>query len=244
MKYMFRHVTRGIRGGPRPEMTFGNVMHSTIREFVGEVRKGRKVSLEDLLSIYDREWSSAGFPDEYHEEEYRKAGREQLEGFHRRYLAAPAEVLHQEKGFELPLPHDVVVTGRIDQINRLGGGEVEIVDYKTGRPRTEKQAREDLQLSVYALAAHEVLDLDASRLAFYNLMTNESVAGTRDAKSLAETRDRIAAVADEIRAREFSPRRGFGCNRCDFRPLCPAHEQLVSFGTGDPLATPENPFTT
>jgi RecB family exonuclease len=208
-------------------------MHTTIREFVGEVRKGHKVSLEDLLSIYEREWSSAGFPDEYHEEEYRKAGREQLTAFHRSYLAAPADVLHQEKVFELPLAHDVVVTGRIDQIKRLGGGEVEIVDYKTGKPRDEKQAAEDLQLIVYALAAREVLDLEPARLVFYNLMTNEAVAGTRDAKSLAETRDRIAAVADQIRAGEFPARRGYGCGRCDFKPLCPAHEQLVSIRTGD-----------
>jgi DNA helicase II / ATP-dependent DNA helicase PcrA len=232
MKYLFRHVW-GIRGGPRPETTFGNVMHSTIREFVSAYRKGGKVSLEDLWMIYDREWSSAGFPDDYHEEEYRRAGREQLEVFHRRYTAAPPEALHQEKGFELPLPDDVVVTGRIDQINRMADGGIEIVDYKTGKPRSEKQAEDDLQLSVYALAAREVLDLEPGRLVFYNLMTNEEVAGTRDTKALAETRDRIAAVADQIRAREFPARHGFGCNRCDYRPLCPAHEQLITIRSGD-----------
>jgi RecB family exonuclease len=127
----------------------------------------------------------------------------------------------------------VMVTGRIDQINRLGDGEVEIVDYKTGRPRTEKQAGEDLQLGVYALAAREILDLEPARLVFYNLMTNEGVAGTRDAKALAETRDRIAAVADQIRARDFPPRPGYGCSRCEYKPLCPAHEQLISIQSTD-----------
>jgi putative RecB family exonuclease len=232
MKYLFRYVW-GIRGGPRPETTFGNVMHTTIREFVAEVRKGRKVSLEDLWSIYDREWSSAGFPDEYHEEEYRKAGREQLEAFHRLYAAAPADVLHQEKSFELPLEHDVVVTGRIDQIDRLSDGQVEIIDYKTGKPRSQKHADEDLQLGIYALAAREVLEMEPARLVFYNLMTNEAVAGVRDAKALAETRDRIASVADQIRAHEFPARPGYGCSRCDFKPLCPAHEQFIAIRSGD-----------
>ncbi len=52
-------------------------------------------------------------------------------------------------------------------------GEVEIVDYKTGKPKTDAQARNDLQLGIYALAAREDLELDPARLVYYNLQTNE-----------------------------------------------------------------------
>jgi RecB family exonuclease len=227
MRYMFQYVW-GIRGGAHAMATFGNVMHRTIKEFVAEHGKRKKFSFEEVCAIYDREWSAAGFIDEYHEQEYRKAGREQLEAFHRSYCGAPADVLHQEKTFELPLEHDVIVTGRMDQVNRLDGNQVEIIDYKTGRPKDVKSAAKDLQLGVYALAAEEVLDLDPVRLVFYNLMTNEAVAGTRDARALKETKEKIGEVADLIRAREFSAKPGFGCGFCDYKPLCPAHEQLIS----------------
>ena len=235
MRYMFQYVW-GIRGGAHAMATFGNVMHRTIKEFVAECGKRKKVSLEEVLGIYDREWSAAGFIDDYHEEEYRKAGRDQLEAFHRSYSGAPADVLYQEKTFELSLEHDVIVTGRMDQVNRLDGDRVEIIDYKTGRPKDAKAAAKDLQLGVYALAAEEVLDLDPVRLVFYNLMTNEAVAATRDAKALKETREKIAEVADLIRAREFSAKPGFGCGFCDYKPLCPAHEQLISIRTAQPQA--------
>jgi DNA helicase-2/ATP-dependent DNA helicase PcrA len=227
MKYLFQNVW-SIRGGPHATMTFGSVMHTTIKEFVGETRKRRKISFEDVAMIYDRQWSSAGFPDDYLEAEYRKAGREQLESFHRSHTAAPPDVLHQERGFELPLEHNVVVTGRMDQINDIGDGAVEIVDYKTGKPKDAKKADESLQLGVYALAAREVLELDAQRLVFYNLTTNEAVATTRDAKALAQTKQTIREVADRIRAGDFGARPGFVCRNCDYKPLCPAHEQLVS----------------
>ncbi|HXA78218.1 MAG TPA: ATP-dependent DNA helicase [Candidatus Acidoferrales bacterium] len=227
MKYMFQYVW-DIRGGPHAQMTFGNVMHATIREFVAMMRKHGRVQIDEVIAIYEREWSSAGFPDEYQEGEYRKAGREQLEAFHRSFTAAPPEVLHQEKGFELPLEHNVVVTGRMDQVNRLSESEVEIVDYKTGRPRDAKKAAEDLQLSIYALAAREVLDLAPGRLVFHNLVNNEAVHSTRDAKSLTATKARIAEVADRIRAGDFSVKPGFACGYCDYKPLCPAHEQLIS----------------
>jgi putative RecB family exonuclease len=181
-----------------------------------------------VIAIYEREWSSAGFPDEYQEGEYRKAGREQLAAFHRSFAASPPEVIHQEKTFELPLEHDVVVTGRMDQVNRLSELEIEIVDYKTGRPRDAKKAAEDLQLSIYALAAREVLELTPARLVFYNLVNNEAVGSTRDVKSLGATKARIAEVADRIRAGDFSAKPGFACGYCDYKPLCPAHEQLIS----------------
>jgi len=203
-------------------------MHTTIREFVAEARKKRRVPLEELLAIYEREWSSAGFPDEYQEQEYRKAGREQLEAFHRSFTAEPPDVIFQEKPFELALEHDVVVTGRIDQVNRLSGRKVEIVDYKTGKVRDAKKAAEDIQLSIYALAAREVLDLEPERLVFYYLVNNEAVATTRDAKSLAAAKEKIAEVADQIRAQDFPAKPSYMCGYCDYKPLCPAHEQLIS----------------
>jgi DNA helicase-2/ATP-dependent DNA helicase PcrA len=227
MKYLFQNMW-SIRGGPRATMTFGSVMHTTIKEFAGGMAKHGKFSFEDVMAIYDREWRSMGFPDDYQEEEYRKAGREQLQDFHRAYAAAPPDLLHQEKSFELHLDHDVIVKGRMDQINSLGSKAVEIVDYKTGKPKDAKRAKDSLQLSVYAMAAEEVLELKPERLVFYNLTTNEAVATKRDTKALAKTKQTIYEVAGQIRAGEFPPKPTFLCASCEYKPLCPAHEQLIS----------------
>jgi putative RecB family exonuclease len=78
-----------------------------------------------------------------------------------------------------------------------------------------------------------VLDLTPGRLVLYNLSNNEAVVSTRDAKSLAATKEKIAEVADQIRAGDFSAKPSlFGCAYCDFKPLCPAHEHLVSIQPG------------
>jgi DNA helicase II / ATP-dependent DNA helicase PcrA len=227
MQYLFQNVW-SIRGGPRATMTFGSVMHTTIKEFAGGMAKNGRFSFQEVMAAYDREWYSLGFPDDYQEEEYRKAGREQLQNFHTSYMAAPPDLLHQEKSFELRLHHDVIVKGRMDQVNRLGSQEVEIVDYKTGKPKDAKKAKDSLQLSVYALAAEEVLELKPERLVFYNLTTNEAIATERDAKALAKTKQTIYEVAGQIRASEFPAKPSFLCVYCDYRPLCPAHEQLIS----------------
>ena len=226
-RYMFQY-SWSIAGGPHAMATFGNVMHTTVREMVDEIGKRKKITLAEVNAIYDRHWSDSGFIDDYHEEEYKKEGRRQLEEFWRKYSLAPADVLHLEKRFELPMDNDVIVTGRIDQINRINGKKVEIIDYKTGKTKDKKAAAKDLQLGIYALAAEEILELKPERLVLYSLTSNEAVESTRDSKALKETRERIAEVADLIRAREFTAKPGFGCKFCDYRPICPSHEQLVS----------------
>ena len=227
MKFLFGTAWE-LRGGPAGQMTFGNVMHNTIKEFVAELKKRKKVNFEEVSGIYDRFWSPAGYLDDYQEEEYKKEGLEELAKFHKSYAAAPADVLMQEKRFELPMEKEVTVLGRIDQVNRIRGDEVEVVDYKTGRAKTQKDADSSLQLSLYALATREVLELKPERLTFYNLTTNEAVTSERDEKALAKAREAVATTADLIRAGEYPAKPGFICGYCDFRPLCPAHEQLIT----------------
>jgi len=227
MKFLFGTAWE-LRGGPAGQMTFGNVMHNTIKEFVAELKKRKKIDFEEVSGIYDRFWSPAGYLDDYQEEEYKKEGLDELAKFHKSYAAAPADVLMQEKRFELPMEKEVTVLGRIDQVNRIRGDEVEVVDYKTGRAKSQKDADSSLQLSLYALATREVLELKPERLTFYNLTTNEAVTSERDEKALAKAREAVATTADLIRAGEYPAKPGFICGYCDFRPLCPAHEQLVT----------------
>jgi ATP-dependent DNA helicase UvrD/PcrA len=223
-KYLFSRAWR-IRGGPAARMSFGSVMHNTIKYFIGALAKGRALPFEEVEKKFELEWTSAGFEDEYQEQGYKKEGLAELRAFHASTLAAPPDVLAQEKPFELPMENNVVLTGRMDQVNRIAPDEVEIVDYKTGRPRDEKKARKDAQLSAYALAAREAFDWNPARLTFYNLQNNQAVSAARDDKALNKLREEIQEAAADIRAGRFPPKLGYWCKTCEYESLCPAREQ-------------------
>lgn len=226
LKFHFRYGWK-IRGRAHATMSFGNVMHAVVKFIVAQIAQHGRVAWEEVERAFDREWHSAGYEDDYQEQEYRREGLAQLRVFHAEYSAAPADVLAQERAFEIPLEGDVVLTGRMDQVNRVEGG-VEIVDYKTGRPRDEKSVRKNLQLSVYAMAAREVLEQPPARLTFYNLTTNSPVSSARNEKDLEKARAQIAEAADNIRAGQFPAKPGFHCRFCDYRPICPAHEAAAT----------------
>jgi len=222
-KYLFSRVW-GIKSGPNAATTFGNVMHTTIRQFIAALRKGLRLSFEEVALIFRREWSSAGFEDLHQEGLYLNDGIEQLRAFYETAIGARAHVIAQEKGFTIHCENGIQVTGRMDQINRVAPGEIEIIDYKTGKPKSETQAQKDLQLSVYALAAREVLDVKPVRLIYYNLQDNQFVSAAREESQLRELRDTIQEVAADVRAREFPARPGYICKHCEYRFLCPTQE--------------------
>jgi len=114
-------------------------MHTTIKRFVDQLRKGVKLPFDEVQRIFETEWNSKGFEDEYQEREYKKDGLEQLRMFHAGMMEELPQALEQEKTFELPLDNNVIIKGRIDQVNSLGNKrDVEIVDYKTDvRKRTQ-----------------------------------------------------------------------------------------------------------
>src|SRR5947209_17936828 len=82
------------------------------------------------------------------------------------YHQAPIlNVANTEEFFEVRFGKTAVV-GRIDRIDRIGDCGVTITDYKTGKPQSQEDADESLQLSIYALSAREGCDYRAGRLGF------------------------------------------------------------------------------
>jgi ATP-dependent DNA helicase UvrD/PcrA len=235
-RYLFSSLW-SLQEGPKATLTFGRVIHATIRRMMAEFKKGNRLPFDEVQRIFEAEWSAVGFEDDYQEGEYKKDGLEQLRAFHQTVLEQPLLVLELEKNFELPVENNVILKGRIDQINSLGRfgrpaasktTDVEIVDYKTGKAKKDADAKKDLQLSIYAIATKEIFEWNPVRLVFHYLQDNQRQETTRDAKQLDEALHVVQETAADIRAGEFSAKPGFICRTCAYKPICPAHEENLT----------------
>jgi DNA helicase-2/ATP-dependent DNA helicase PcrA len=226
-QYLFSR-SWGLKEGPKAVLSFGSVMHTTIKRFIEHFRKGIKLPFEEVARIFETEWTSAGFEDDYQEKGYQQDGLEQLRTFHAALLEDAPRVLELEKSFALPMEDNVTIIGRMDQVNSLGRKDVEIIDYKTGKPKKDVDAKKDLQLSLYALAAKEIFEWNPVRLVFHYLQDNQIQVTTRDAKQLDEAQKIVLEAAADIRAGHFPPKPGYLCRSCAYRSICPAHEEALS----------------
>jgi RecB family exonuclease len=222
LRYKFARVLR-IPTEQTIHQRFGIAVHQVLERFHSEGGE----SLEQMLDLLDGGWRRGGFGEsEYERELYGKA-RAALTRYHERLHGHDSEPVWFERAFSFRIgPHHL--RGRVDRVDRLGEGaeqEYELIDYKTGRPRTAEQLKDDVQLSLYALAAREDWQLESSRQAYYYVLDDLRVPVPRGERDAASVTDIVLEVGEGILAQEFTPTPSrAACSICDYRIACPAAE--------------------
>ncbi len=215
-----------IPGEVPAAMQYGASMHRVLRAYYDSVRARRPIAENALIEMFLSDLTEAGIQDRYQHDLYQQQGIEQLQALLASHCGKPVpEVLHTEEAFEVQIG-DVIVVGRIDRMDRAGDGNVVIIDYKTGKPQSQEDADESLQLSIYALAAREKWG-HRGQLAFYNLDGNSAVITGRSEIQLQEAKLKVQETAQRIAAGEFKAKPGFHCSFCHYRNLCPATEKRL-----------------
>ena len=239
LRYKFARVLR-IPTEPTLGQRFGIVVHQVLERY----HAAGGETLTQLLELFDACWRRGGFREGSSERELRGKARAALERYHTRLHGQDSEPVWFERQFSLRIgPHHL--RGRVDRVDRLagapagaengegveggesgGGGErYELIDYKTSRPRTPEQLRDDVQLSLYALAARESWQVEAASRAYYYVLDDLVVRlpGETDEERVRAT---VMEAGEGIMGQRFDPTPSrAACSICDFRIVCPAAER-------------------
>ena len=207
-------------------LQYGASMHRVLLTYYQSVQAGRLKSEADLIEQLRADLADARFADHYQRELYEHKGAAELREFLAGTTPAQPEVLHTEENFSVKIGPTTLV-GRVDRIDRVSGDAVVITDYKTGRPRSQQDADESLQLSIYALAAREKWGYQAERLVFHNLEGNARVSTERSQGQIDEAKLKVEDIAARIAAGKFDPKPGIQCGWCAYRVLCPKTEKRI-----------------
>jgi DNA helicase-2/ATP-dependent DNA helicase PcrA len=220
LKYKFARVFR-IPEEPTINQRFGIAVHQVLERF--HVQGGG--SLEDLMHLFEVAWRRNGFGHSADELQFREKAVAALARYWELDSEREGEPVWFERGFAFKLGEHFV-RGRVDRIDRLPDGSYELIDYKTGWPKTEQQLREDVQLSLYQMGAREAWGLPGSAQSYYYVLENEKVPVEHTEDELERVRTTVNGIADGIMAQEFEPKpRPDICAACDYRIICPAAEK-------------------
>lgn len=231
-------------------LSFGKTMHATLKRFLDHIKendnkdqgdlfsqqgsknKDQKKNkeknipdLKELLKIYEEEWLDDWYESPKHKEEYRAKGKQILKDFHAKVLKDPPHTKYLEQGFNLKILDPATKQvhsffGVIDRVDFLGNEEVEIIDYKTGTVKSEKNIEKD-QLLIYQIAAQEVLGLKPKKLTFYYLNENKPVSFLGTDEELKKMKERMLDFVRKLKESDFratpAPQK---CKYCDYRNIC------------------------
>lgn len=238
LHYKLQYILR-IPTPPSAAMSLGTSVHEAMREIYARLltravnsrssfRPGKKL-IEEVLR---QNWVNAGYTSKKHENQ----AFEKAAGFLRVYLRRefdpkklPAVV---EKPFVVPLPFKkgerrLKIGGRLDRVDEIGKGVIEVVDYKTGeRVPTQREVDGDLQLTMYTLAATLINEdpfmkkPEEVRLSLYYFEEQKKLTTARTKEQLAEAVEKIYQVRSEIEKSDFTCSGSYWCENCEFKMFC------------------------
>jgi putative RecB family exonuclease len=200
-------------------------MHACV-EFFFRVKTPPPPSLEELLRYYEQNWLSRGYETPEQENGYREYGREILKRFWEIHQADFRLPVALERSFNIDI-EGVKLRGFIDRVDKLDSGGLAIIDYKTNQELfTADYLAEDLQLTIYQMAAEQTWQLPVERLTLYHLRSNTPCScPPRGPAQLEQTRRLVLDVAENIARGEFPAVEGRSCP-CDFAEHCPYYRHL------------------
>lgn len=102
--------------------------------------------------------------------------------------------------------------------------QFELIDYKTGQARDQKQVDRDAQLTIYAMAAKELFGTLPTALSLYFIDDGTKVTTTRTQAQVDTKKEEIAQTIAKIKKGNFKPTPGYPmpCNYCAYNQICPS----------------------
>lgn len=244
-QYKLAHILKiPVRGSA--SFSFGQTIHNTMHKFYQRLQELNTThqeslfklssptnsknktteapSLDELLKFYDESWLDDWYKDKKQKEDYYKKGKEILQLFYKSQEDRWTVPITLEGWFKIKVGK-YLVHGRIDRIDQLPDGSLEIIDYKTGKSKEKVSGDDKDQLLIYQIAANTLPEYQVigpvSQLTFYYVNDNIRTSFLGSDKELEKLTDKLINTIDKINSKNFTATPSqFSCDYCDFREIC------------------------
>ena len=232
-KYRYVHVLR-LPILRHHAVVYGAALHVAVAAFYRVKMAGKKMALVKLLAIFEKAWTSEGFLSQEHEERRLAQGKKVLTDFWKRERNKKETPTFIEKDFRFSVG-GTVVTGRFDRVD-VNKNNVRVIDFKSTEGRSkeeiEKNAKESIQLAVYALAYYKnsnppkipdfvgIYDLDSGDVGGYQPTKKELE------KTEGEIKEAAKNIKDNLQKDNFPANPSYfgrvpACYYCAYNSICP-----------------------
>ncbi len=192
-----------------PQLAFGTAIHGAIQAYYEAKIRDEQIGLAELDVRLDELWSDRGYESRAQAVAAWDKAHETLQRFVQREEREARHVLGSELKITLELPdYKLRLRGRIDAYFETPDG-IEIRDFKTGSKRDAEKvavdAKENFQLRTYAMAYKEMTGQSPALVTLDYVVTGAEGSAQLTARIMANHRDKLGALAERIRARDFAP---------------------------------------
>ncbi|MEA3492813.1 MAG: ATP-dependent DNA helicase [Candidatus Margulisiibacteriota bacterium] len=233
LKYKYAHILR-VPLLPNHQIIYGSAMHKAAQAYNSAKINKQKFSEKNLIEVLLNNWSSEGFISREHEEKRLAHAKKALKLFYKKQGKSKREIKFVEDSFSVS-KGNVVVRGRWDRVDveaqgsrlKARGPRYYIIDYKSSevgsQEKANKRAKENLQLSIYALVWKEKYGKLPFQVELYFFESGLTGAAARNEKDVKKCWEKIEKVSGGIRKANYRAKPNHrSCGYCAYNEICPA----------------------
>ncbi|MBI2443079.1 MAG: PD-(D/E)XK nuclease family protein, partial [Candidatus Levybacteria bacterium] len=225
LHYKLRYIMK-LPTAPSAALSFGTTMHALLRTIYQLDFHNNPLSPEKINALIDQSFITDGYESREHINDAKKGAKNLLAAFMKENQKEPHVPVETELSFHF-LIDNIKIIGRFDRVDRVDEKTIEIIDYKTGRNTPdEKKLKDDLQLTMYALAATEIKNPLFNKtpehviVTLYYIEQNKRLTTTRTKEQLEAAKTLILEKVKEIQTSDFHCSGGRLCQNCEYKMLC------------------------
>lgn len=216
-------------GGSNGDST-AQLLGSVIHEYARLKVEGADITDQYLFESLEKSWPLITDSTGWISNVQLQRAQKMLERFAQYHRTATREVEGVELSFEFELG-TAKVRGSVDRLEVDSDGKYYVVDFKTGKAITKKEAAENLQLACYQLAVvlnafekkFEQPEVSGSHLVFLGHDTKEVATRERAPIDVESVRNNLVEIATAMSAPHFYAKKNDFCGYCPVKSSCPLH---------------------
>ena len=236
LKYLLKIPEKGS-----PYFSFGNTMHLTLQRFYERVQDLNAMKqdslfglpaevsvssnikvppLKELLDLYEKNWIGDWFESKRQREDYYAKGKEVLKQYYASNDNQWTIPVALEKYFKIPIGR-YIVHGKIDRVDSLPDGMLEIIDYKTGKSKEKVVGSDKDQLLIYQIAASTLTEYvnigKVDQLTYYYLNDDLKISFIGSDKDIEVIKKKIIDTLDAMHEQDWHTitRETHSCRECE-----------------------------
>lgn len=206
-------------------VVYGNAIHKAIEFYLRSAIDNKLINLEDIIQVFENNWSSEGFVSQSQEAQRKQEGIDALTNFYNNNQELAADIFEIEKPFSFQFSPQTKINGRYDIILK-NEDKIKIGDFKTSNIGTQKQADSRLknsrQMLLYTLAYFTQYQKLPDELSLIFIGNDYKTSLKPNNKTLEKITKDIQTAEKGIIANDFTAKPSkFTCNFCAYKSICP-----------------------
>lgn len=215
-RYKLR-IKSNILPPDNPFLQYGQAIHHVLK-IIHEKALGKKsLDYNDIKKIYEKNFYMRPTVPSYVIKLKKNSGLKAVTDYFKKYQFSFNKILYAEKDFEMFMTNDRVI-GRFDLIKKSGNDSINIIDFKTGKPRDYLFSK--TQMKLYALAALSSLHEKVKKCILHYIEHDQLIDIKISDQVLKKTYKLVEETINGIKHQKFSATPGDQCSRCEYRKIC------------------------